>query len=108
VLVREKARWREWADELRQTMMADLTPHVTKSIDEIIQETETQKSASVLGTERFWKACQVGEGANDMLSKAGFEIEFAANAEGRVDTVTLQLNATWKAIMQRVLDRRAH
>jgi hypothetical protein len=104
--VRDKVRWKEWAEELRQTMMADLTPQVTKSVEEIIRETSTEKSPSVLGTPRFWKACQAGKGTNDTLSKAGFEIEFGPNAEGKVDTVTLQLNATWKAIMQRVLDRR--
>ncbi len=105
--VRDKVRWKEWADGLRQTMMADLTLQVTKTIEEIIEETATEKPSSVLGTQRFWKACQAGKGTNDTLSKAGFEIEFGSNAEGKVDTVTLQLNGTWKAIMQRVLDRRA-
>ncbi len=105
--VRGKVRWREWADALRQAMMADLTPQVTKSVEEIIKETATKESASVLGTQRYWEACQAGKESNDVLSKAGFEIEFELNAEGKVDTVTLQLNGTWKAIMQRVLDRRA-
>ena len=105
--VRDKLRWKEWADGLRQTMMADLTPHVKKSVEEIIEETATEKSASVVGTQKFWKAFQTGTGTNDTLLKAGFEIEFESNAEGKVATVTLQLNDTWKAIMQRVLDRRA-
>ncbi len=104
--VRDKVRWKEWADGLRQKMMAQLIPHVTKSVQEIVEETATEKPASVLGTQRFWKACQAGTGTNDTLSKAGFEIEFEANAEGKVETVTLQLNDTWKAIMKRVLDRR--
>ena len=102
--VRDKVRWKEWADGLRQTMMTQLTPHVTKSVEEIIKETATAKSASVLGTQRFWTAFQAGKGTNDTLSRAGFE----TNAEGKVENVTLQLNDTWKAIMQRVLDRRAH
>jgi len=106
--VRDKVRWKEWADALRQTMMEHLTPHVTKSVEDIIKETATEKPASVLETQRFWKACQAGEGTNDTLAKAGFEIEFESNTEGKVDTVTLQLNDTWKAIMQRVLDRRAN
>ena len=106
--VRDKVRWKEWADGLRQTMMAHLTPHVTKSVEEILRETATDKSASVLGTPKFWKACQAGKGTNDTLSKAGFEIEFESNADGKVDTVKLQLNDTWKAIMQRVLDRQAN
>ncbi len=104
--VGDKVRWKEWADGLRQTMMADLTPHVKKSVVEIIKETATEISSSVLETQEFWKACQAGKGTNDTLSKAGFEIEFGPNAEGKVDTITLQLNDTWKAIMQRVLDRR--
>ena len=88
-------------------MMVSLTPHVTKSVEDIIKETATEKSVSVLESQKFWKACQAGKGANDALSKAGFEIEFESNAEGRVDSVTLQLNDTWKTIMQQVLDRRA-
>jgi hypothetical protein len=104
--IRDKVRWKEWAEELRQTMMAELTPEVTKSVEEIIRETATDKSSTVLGTPRFWKSCQAGKGTNDTLSKAGFIIEFGPNAEGRVDTVTLQLNATWTDIMQRVLDRQ--
>jgi len=106
--VRDKARWKEWADGLRQAMMSELTPNVTKSVQDIINETGTDKSESVLGTTKFWQACQAATGTNDTLSKAGFEIEFEANAEGKVDTVTLRLNETWKAIMQRVLDRRVN
>ena len=101
--VRDNVRWKDWADGLRQTLMAQMTPQVTKSIEEIIKETATEKSASVLGTQRFWKACQAG--TNNTLSTAGFEIEFESNEEGKVETVTLQLNKTWKAIMKRVLDR---
>ena len=96
----DKARWKAWADGLRQKMMTQLTTHVTKSVDEIIRETATEKPASALGTERFWKACQAGKGTNDTLLKAGFEIRFESSAEGRVDAVTFRLNDTWKAIMQ--------
>lgn len=91
---------------MRQEMMGELTPQVTKSVDNIIQETRTDKSSSVLHSRRFWNACQAGKGANDALVKAGFEIEFEPNEENEIDTVTLRLNHTWKAIMQRVLDRR--
>ncbi len=108
MLVREKARWKEWADELRQDMMSHLTPHVTKSVEDIVKETATeQKSASALETMKFWKSAQAGTATNDTLSKAGFEIEFESNADGKVDSVTLQLNDTWRAILQGVLDRRA-
>ncbi len=104
--VRDKKRWTEWADRLRQEMMAELTPRVTRSVARIIEETGTDKSPSVLRSRQFWNACQSGKGPNDTLVKAGFEIEFEPNEESEIDTVTLRLNDKWKAIMQRVLDRR--
>jgi hypothetical protein len=104
--VREKTRWREWADRLRQEMMAELTPEVTKSVDSITRETGTDKSRAMLHSQRFWHACQTGKGPHDTLVKAGFEIEYQANEHSEIDTVTLRLNHTWKAIMQRVLDRK--
>jgi hypothetical protein len=107
VSVRDKTRWKEWADRLRQEMMAELTPKVTKSVDEIAAETGTDRSPSVLRSRRFWIACQSGKTPNDALAKAGFEIEFEPDEGNEVGTVTLRLNSTWKAIMQRVLDRRA-
>ena len=91
---------------LRQEMMSGLTPQVTKSVDSITKETGTVKSPSVLCSRRFWSSCQAAQGSNDALVKAGFEIEFEPNEEREVDTVTLRLNDTWKAIMQRVMDRR--
>jgi len=108
VAVPDKLRWKEWADALRQSMMAELTPEVTKTVQEIIKETATEKSPTILVSQRFWKSCQTGKGTNDTLSKAGFEIEFGPNEDGKVDAVTLQLNETWRGIMQRVLDRRSH
>ena len=87
--------------------MGDLSPQVTKSVDEIIEETGTDKSPTALHSRRFWNACQAGEGPNDTMVKAGFEVEFEPNEKNEIDTVTLQLNDTWKSIMQRVLDRRA-
>ncbi len=104
--VRDKTRWKEWADELRQEMMGGLTPQVTKSVDKIAEETGTDKSPAVLRSRRFWNSCQAGKGTNDTLVRAGFEIEFESNDKNEIDTVTLRLNDTWKAIMQRVLDRR--
>jgi hypothetical protein len=104
--VRDKTRWREWAERLRQEMMSALTPQVTKSVDTITEEIGTDKSPSVLHSSRFWSSCQTAQGTNDTLVKAGFEIEFEPNDESEVDLVTLRLNGTWKAIMQGVLDRR--
>jgi hypothetical protein len=104
--VREKVRWKEWADSLRQDMMTQLTPQVIKSVDDIMDEIATDKSASFLKSDKFWTSCQSGQGTHDTLSKAGFEVEFKTNAAGKVDTVTLTLNDTWRGIMQRVLDRQ--
>ena len=104
--VSDKTRWRKWADDLRQTMMSDLEPQVTKSVNEIANETGTDKTSSVLHSSRFWSSCQAGKAPNETLVKAGFEIEIEPNGENEIDTVTLRLNETWKGIMQRVLDRQ--
>ncbi len=101
----EKKRWKTWADDLRQEMMTSLTPEVTKSVDDIISETETSKGETIVRSKRFWQACQAGNGANDSLLKAGFEIEFQQDAARNVREVTLRLNHTWMTILQRVLDR---
>jgi hypothetical protein len=103
---RDQKRWKEWADALRQTMMSAKVGEVTKSIAEISQETGTEKAPSTLQSQRYWKACIVGEGSYSALSKAGFELSFTPNESGKVEAVTLRLNASWQAILQRVLDRK--
>ena len=102
----EKKRWKNWADSLRQEMMGSLTAKVTKSVDSIMSETETTKAESTLRSARFWEACQMGKGTNDVLVKAGFEIDFEQDDGRRVHEVTLQLNESWMSILQRVLDRQ--
>jgi hypothetical protein len=87
-------------------MMTNLKPQVTKSVDEIADETGTSKTTAVLHTRRFWNSCQAGKSPNDALTKAGFEIGFEVNEQNEVDSVTLRLNGTWKGIMQRVVDRK--
>lgn len=104
--VRDKTRWREWADGLRQKMMSELTPQVTKSVDTLSEEVGTDMSPSLLHSRRFWNACQLGKKPHETLVKAGFEVEFESNDQKEINTVTLRLNDTWKSIMQRVLDRR--
>lgn len=105
--VQEKTRWKQWADHLRQEMMANLTPDVTKSVEAIASETATTKGEKTVRSERFWRACQAGESPNDALTKAGFEIEFEAGEDRHVEEVTLRLNQTWMTILQRVLDRQS-
>jgi len=56
--VTDQTRWRNWADELRQEMMTNLTAEVTKSVDAITSETATTKSASTLRSASFWRSCQ--------------------------------------------------
>ncbi|MDP6448270.1 MAG: hypothetical protein QF805_31045 [Pirellulaceae bacterium] len=103
--VQEKARWREWADTLRQEMMGSLTAEVTKTVDAISSETATTKGQNTVRSERFWRACQAGTSPNDALVQAGFEIEFEAS-DRCVDEVTLKLNQTWMTILQGVIDRQ--
>ena len=104
--VSEKARWKNWADELRQEMMSNLTAEVTKSVDTITSETETSKAQSTLRSVRFWRSCQAGKSPNDFLSTAGFEVDFEHDDERNVQEVTLRLNPTWMTILQGVLDRK--
>jgi hypothetical protein len=104
--VQEKTRWKKWADRLRQEMMTGLQPEVTKTVNDITSETATTKAVSTLHSTRFWKACQAGKSPNDVLSSAGFEIDFEQDDERKVHEVTLRLNRTWMGIMQRVLDRK--
>lgn len=103
--VQEKTRWKNWADGLRQTMMTSLKPEVTKSVEAITSETATTKAESTLRSVRFWQACQAGDSPNDVLAKAGFEIEFQPDEARHVQEVTLRLNQSWLTILQRVLDR---
>jgi hypothetical protein len=104
--VQEKIRWKNWADRLRQEMMASLTTEVTKSVETITAESATTKAENILRSERFWRGCQSGKSPNDFLTRAGFEIEFQADEKRNVQEVTLRLNQTWMTILNRVLDRK--
>ena len=102
----EKARWKDWAERLRQEMMGSRTPNVTKSVVAIAAETDTTKGEATLQSERFWRACQAGKSPNDFLTTAGFEIDFEAD-DRRVEEVTFKLNGTWSRILQGVIDRES-
>jgi hypothetical protein len=104
--VQEKTRWKDWADSLRQEMMGSLTSSVTKSVEEIAEEVATTKAENTWRSERFWRSCQNGTSPNDVLKTAGFELEFEPGENRCVEEVTLSLNSTWMAILQRVLDRQ--
>jgi hypothetical protein len=104
--VQEKKRWKQWADGLRQQMMGSRTADVTRSVDAIVTATGTTKGEKTVRSERFWLAVQAGTSPNEVLTKAGFEIEFEADEEHRVEEITLRLNPTWRKILQGVLDRQ--
>jgi hypothetical protein len=103
---RDQKRWKEWADNLRQEMMAAKVGEITKTVADISLETGTDKTATTLQSARFWNACILGEGSYAILTRAGFELSYVPNPEGRVEAVTFRLNASWQAILQRVLDRK--
>ena len=101
----EKTRWKKWAEALRQQMMTSLTPEVTKTVEEISSETASSKAASTLQSARFWQSCQDGKSPNEVLTVAGFEIDFDAQ-DKKVAEVTFRLNSTWMLILNRVLERQ--
>jgi hypothetical protein len=86
--------------------MAAKVREVTKSVAEISQETGTDKSSNTLQSPKFWNACILGEGSHAILTRAGFELSYVPNGAGKVEAVTFRLNASWQAILQRVLDRK--
>ena len=102
----EKTRWKNWADDLRKTMMTGLTPQVTKSVESITAETASTKAESTLQSARFWQSCQSGKSPNDFFTRAGFEIEFEEDDDRKVQEVTLRLNQTWMPILQGAIDRK--
>jgi hypothetical protein len=98
---REQKRWKEWAERLRQTMMAARMPQLTITVDTIIQESGTEKPHKTLHSRRFWNECQTGKSLNGTLIKAGFELEFQPTEQAVIEIVTFRLNSTWLAILQR-------
>ncbi len=75
-----KTRWEKWAEGLRQAMIRDLEPQVTKSIDQIADETGIDKTPSMLNSRRFWNACQAGKSPNDTLNMERYDLANGAFA----------------------------
>ena len=75
--------WIEWAEELREQMMAQGVQEIDKSTDDIHRESGTQESLSKLQSRGFWNACQRGDPAWDALARAGFSLRFDPNDDGR-------------------------
>jgi hypothetical protein len=103
---RDQKRWKDWADNLRQEMMAAKVSEVTKTVAQISLETMTDKSTNTLQSPKFWNACILGEVSHATLTRAGFELSYVPNGAGKVEIVTFRLNASWQAILQSVLDRK--
>lgn len=103
----EKTKWKQWADELRQELMQDRTGQVTKTIEVITAETATTKVNRTMKSTRFWNACQQGSSPNEILVKAGFELEFEPNDNCQVEEVTFRLNESWTRILQTAIDRES-
>ena len=101
----EKAKWKTWADSLRQEMMTGLTAEVTKSVDDIISETASTRAESTLRSAKFWEA-KSGTSPREVLASAGFEIEVEQDEQRNVQEVSLRLNPTWMTILDRVLERK--
>ena len=92
--------WVEWAEKLRIHMMTVKLPEIVKSTSDIHSETKTHELFKRVQSQRFWNSWQRGDTDWDALKKAGFELDFVPNADGKVEAVTFRLNETWLAIMQ--------
>jgi hypothetical protein len=92
--------WVEWAETLRVHMMTNKLAEVVKPTHDIHRETGTRESLRSLQSQDFWNSCQRGSTDGDLLTKAGFVLDFVPSEDGKVESVTFRLNETWLAIMQ--------
>ena len=97
---RSKQCWIDWAEQLRIHMMTSKLPEIVKLTIDIHSETKTHDSLKRVQSQGFWNSCQRGDTDWDALKKAGFELDFVPNPDGKVEAVTFRLNETWLAIMQ--------
>jgi hypothetical protein len=91
--------WVEWAKNLRVQMMTQKLPAVVKSTSDVHRETGTHEPLTNLQSRGFWNSCQRGGTDWDALTKAGFELDFEPDENGKVQLVTFRLNSTWLGIM---------
>lgn len=80
---------------------------IVKSIKEVQQETGTKEPRENLVTQSFWRSCRAGDPGMDMIVKEGLELEFTPTEDGQVEAVTIRLNATWRGVLQRAIERWA-
>jgi hypothetical protein len=81
-------------------MMTNKVPELSKSAIEIHPEDGTHESLASMQSRGFWNSCQRGGTDWDALVKAGFELDFEPDENGKVQSVTFRLNDTWLGIMQ--------
>lgn len=82
-------------------MMTGKLLELTKSTVEIHAETGTDETLASIQSRGFWNACQRGDTDWDALTKAGFDLDFVSNTDGKVEFVTFRLKHHWRAVMQR-------
>jgi hypothetical protein len=93
--------WKEWTIDLRQHMIRNKLPEITKSTEEIRTETGTDETLKSLQSQSFWKAVRDQVKDWDTIPRNGLEVTSEPNAVGEVEFVTLWLNDTWKSVVSR-------
>ena len=81
-------------------MMTHKLPELTKATSDIHAESGTQEALATLKSKGFWNSCKRGITDWDALTKAGFDLDFSPDADGKVESVSFRLNEKWLAIMQ--------
>jgi len=66
-------------------------PEVTKTIEEIKEETGTTMTIEALRDRGYWNACRDGKKYYDTHTKAGLALEIHLNTRGKVIAVTYRL-----------------
>ena len=86
--------WVEWPRDAAVHMMTNKLPEIVKPTHDIHCETGTHESLRSLQSQGFWNSCQRGVTDWDTLTKAGFVLDFVPTANGKVESVTFQLDET--------------
>lgn len=92
--------WKDWAVQLRMTLIHQKTTQVTKTVEEVFDEVGTDEPFGNLQSHGFWNAVRNHIKDWDTLHEAGFEVDFERNAVGRVEQVTFQLDESWRSLLE--------
>lgn len=99
-MARGDACWKNWGEKLRQRMMRQKCVSVTLPVEQVYEEVGTDEPFANLQTYSFWNSCRNHVQYWDTLYKAGIEVDFDTNAQGKVDEVSFSLNETWRSLME--------